>query len=450
MFGLEISFADDPANVEYLLVRRPRFSLGSSKTAHVAIDEMKDLGFDLEFARNFSSSFSCRPITLQSDGKQPPPAFLSNTYNETATIDLGPLIVRVTSLELDLISKESDPPDKAAVRVFRQSMAFESPQFPAWVMVAENPVIVSFSAEQHLVVGRSNKCLMRVDAPDVSNEHARIGYESGNFWVEDLGSTNGTFVAGEQLSGRQSVPPGVPITFGAQTTLVGVVSRDQLSQAMKQQEGQARVDSLAPTKRTFPSVVSSSDLVRPARFALQVGSTIVLGRDPDSDIWIGAPHISRKHCSISVSKTGSVAITDLSRNGVAWAQGILPRNQPFVVDAGSNVFDLGGGVSVAICSSEEDEEIYHSGKTDNRPIESGKGSLHQTEMVNTEIASVSPGFVLGNAEASSSDLRSQVFGGSEPLSRKHGLKGRLGLVLLLLSAAIIGVVVISLIIHGFR
>lgn len=450
MFGLEISFADDPANVEYLLVRRPRFSLGSSKSAHVAIDEMASLGFDLEFSRNFSSSFSCRPVRTTSDDKPPPPAFLTNTYNETATIDLGPLSVRITSLETDLVSKESDPPDKAAVRIFRQSMAFESPQFPAWVMIDEHPVVVSFSAEQNLVVGRSNKCIMRVDAADVSNEHARIGYESGNFWVEDLGSTNGTYVAEQQLSGRQAVPPGTPIRFGSQTTIVGVISRDQLARALKAQEGQLKTEAVASVKRSFPSVISTSDLVRPARFTLQAGSTIVLGRDPDSDIWIGAPHISRKHCSISVSKTGAVAITDLSRNGVAWAQGILPRNQPFIIEAGGNVFDLGGGVSIAICFSEGDEESYRNGKIDNRPIETERSPDRQYKQNNSEIAPATPGFVLGQDDSISGGARDSTFGGSEPLNGKPELRGRLGLVLLILSAAIIGVVVISLVIHGFR
>jgi pSer/pThr/pTyr-binding forkhead associated (FHA) protein len=44
----------------------------------------------------------------------------------------------------------------------------------------------------------------------------------GAYWVEDLGSTNGTLLNGEILSERRQINPGDRITFG-KTELVFIV-----------------------------------------------------------------------------------------------------------------------------------------------------------------------------------------------------------------------------------
>ena len=44
----------------------------------------------------------------------------------------------------------------------------------------------------------------------------------GAYWVEDLGSTNGTLLNGEILSERRQIAPGDRLTFG-KTELIFVV-----------------------------------------------------------------------------------------------------------------------------------------------------------------------------------------------------------------------------------
>jgi diguanylate cyclase (GGDEF)-like protein len=43
-------------------------------------------------------------------------------------------------------------------------------------------------------IGRSSKNDLFIDQESISRHHARITYDGTNFWVADLGSTNGTFV----------------------------------------------------------------------------------------------------------------------------------------------------------------------------------------------------------------------------------------------------------------
>src|SRR6202789_2168826 len=43
-------------------------------------------------------------------------------------------------------------------------------------------------------IGRSSKNDLFLDQESVSRHHARITFDGTNYWVADLGSTNGTFV----------------------------------------------------------------------------------------------------------------------------------------------------------------------------------------------------------------------------------------------------------------
>lgn len=44
------------------------------------------------------------------------------------------------------------------------------------------------------VIGRDTACDFRIDQRSVSRQHCRISLDQGCYWIEDLGSTNGTFV----------------------------------------------------------------------------------------------------------------------------------------------------------------------------------------------------------------------------------------------------------------
>lgn len=60
---------------------------------------------------------------------------------------------------------------------------------------------------------------------EISRQHARISAESdGRFGIEDLGSTNGTFINGRRLDGRTTLETGDRIAVGASTLVVQVGS----------------------------------------------------------------------------------------------------------------------------------------------------------------------------------------------------------------------------------
>jgi DNA-binding winged helix-turn-helix (wHTH) protein len=59
------------------------------------------------------------------------------------------------------------------------------------------------------VIGRDRGCAVRIDADSVSRHHARLNVTGRDVLIEDLGSKNGTWVAGERIQGS------VPLTDGA-------------------------------------------------------------------------------------------------------------------------------------------------------------------------------------------------------------------------------------------
>ena len=67
-------------------------------------------------------------------------------------------------------------------------------------------------------LGRGVECELRLDDTYASQQHARIFDRGGNWYVEDLGSTNGTFVNEQKLVAPAMLTPGDKIRVG--TTIV--------------------------------------------------------------------------------------------------------------------------------------------------------------------------------------------------------------------------------------
>lgn len=65
-----------------------------------------------------------------------------------------------------------------------------------------------------VVIGRGPQCTLPVSDEYVSTEHARLVPQDGRWYVEDLGSTNGTVLFGQRISGAVEVGAKTPIKLG--------------------------------------------------------------------------------------------------------------------------------------------------------------------------------------------------------------------------------------------
>ncbi|MBW4079534.1 MAG: FHA domain-containing protein [Acidobacteria bacterium] len=68
--------------------------------------------------------------------------------------------------------------------------------------------------ETAIVIGRSPECDVRLDDNFLSSRHARVANDSGDLSIEDLGSTNGTYVNQELVKGRVHLERGDIVQVG--------------------------------------------------------------------------------------------------------------------------------------------------------------------------------------------------------------------------------------------
>jgi len=71
-----------------------------------------------------------------------------------------------------------------------------------------------------VIIGRSQQCDLVVEEPELSRQHARFVRQGGGYLLEDLGSTNGTFVNGVRLTAPRRLQPGDEIRLGPKTVMV--------------------------------------------------------------------------------------------------------------------------------------------------------------------------------------------------------------------------------------
>ena len=109
----------------------------------------------------------------------------------------------------------------------------------------------SFSVTKDVVVvGRREDCDLRIPLGEVSRKHCRFMKDAGAVRVEDLGSSNGTFVNGERVQ-ESEIQPGDTVQVGPVQFVVqvdGVPAEDEMQPVGRSTAAAAGADAatLAP------------------------------------------------------------------------------------------------------------------------------------------------------------------------------------------------------------
>jgi pSer/pThr/pTyr-binding forkhead associated (FHA) protein len=72
----------------------------------------------------------------------------------------------------------------------------------------------TFRMATSMTVGRALDCEVKLEDTYASQQHARVFGKESSWYVEDLGSTNGTFVNDQKLAAPAQVQPGDRIRIG--------------------------------------------------------------------------------------------------------------------------------------------------------------------------------------------------------------------------------------------
>jgi hypothetical protein len=110
----------------------------------------------------------------------------------------------------------SVPPRAAAVVTGRK----RGQRGPRTLVVTAGPLTGTkiTLGDQPILIGRADDSTLVLTDDFASSRHARLTNRGGQWYVEDLGSTNGTYLDQQRVQGPLLVGPGQPIRIG-QTAL---------------------------------------------------------------------------------------------------------------------------------------------------------------------------------------------------------------------------------------
>lgn len=180
------------------------------------------------------------------------------------------------------------------------------------------------------VIGRDDGVDIVISTPAVSRRHARVMLEGDGYIIEDLGSSNGTFVNGDRLIGRRKLQHGDEVRLGQAITLrySTPVEEEAEKTAMRPPTPMPSAPSHV-MQTTIGEEVSLPVASGPRQLIVTIAgenpksysltrTSYSVGRLEDNDIVIPSPIVSGHHGRIEQTSGGGYKLTVLpeARNPV--------------------------------------------------------------------------------------------------------------------------------------
>jgi len=103
---------------------------------------------------------------------------------------------------------------------------------------------------EELSIGRDTSNKISINDSEVSRKHARLLWQGNGYLLEDFGSTNGTFVNGQRLSGSTALKVGDQVTLGETVALLYESDFDPDATMMSSKSKSAKAIKAAPPRPT--------------------------------------------------------------------------------------------------------------------------------------------------------------------------------------------------------
>jgi ABC-type multidrug transport system ATPase subunit/predicted component of type VI protein secretion system len=169
-------------------------------------------------------------------------------------------------------------------------------------------------SDQDVTIGReeSSEVNFKIPSPTISRRHALLSRIGEAWQVEDLGSSNGTFLNGHRITRRPvELSSGDRLQLGSKIKFI-VQFSGRIGEVEKPKPIAATVmgDDIAYQIATSPpQLIVSVAGTEPQTYEL-TKSTITLGRSPDNDIVIGSKIVSRHHARLEGAYGGYQFVVD--------------------------------------------------------------------------------------------------------------------------------------------
>ena len=170
---------------------------------------------------------------------------------------------------------------------------------------------VVLEPDKTYVLGRDQSSDIHVASDRISRSHLRFGFEKTHWVLQDLGSSNGTYVGNKKIERLEVVKP-VSVDLGGIGNLTIKISPVGDSVSGKSKRPQVDRDATRITKISGSEYQDDNSGL--ARVRLQ--QRIRIGRDVENEWQIDDLNVSRTHAEIIQNNSGSYEVVDLkSTNG---------------------------------------------------------------------------------------------------------------------------------------
>jgi pSer/pThr/pTyr-binding forkhead associated (FHA) protein len=182
-------------------------------------------------------------------------------------------------------------------------------------------------SDKQILVGRSSDLDMVLVEDMVSRKHARISMQGDQIWIEDLGSTNGTFVNGEKIK-RGRLKEGDRVLIG--TSILKLVASDTPRDVLL--EAKPDLENVAQSRRTSQQRTMSGSIEEvPLPDLLQLFGTskktgvLVIRRDGD----VGRIYLKKGNVAFAIiNDLDDVHPTKSLYRMLTWEKGLFDLDPP--------------------------------------------------------------------------------------------------------------------------
>lgn len=261
---------------------------------------------------------------------------------------------------------------------------------------AEQEVEVS-QDEIFVGAGADNTIQMRDSKRTVSRKHLRLITEGNRIYVEDLGSTNGTFLGDKS----NRLPANKPIRVKDGDILwLGPNVRLRLKVSVgRAVPGKAKKTVVG--KIPYGELDDSTDEVLRRRRKLEIptGRSVIVGRESDCDITVDHPQVSRHHAKITL-QMGGILVEDLRSTNGTFVNGKRVVRELMgegdILGIGPVAFSISPKMGTIVEERLPGEGVRLDGRKLTRVLKSGKCILPPTDLT------IMPGEFMGILGASGS------------------------------------------------
>jgi pSer/pThr/pTyr-binding forkhead associated (FHA) protein len=226
--------------------------------------------------------------------------------------------------------------------------------------------------DESITIGRGRTNGIIIHDNEVSREHCRLMRVMDDYEVEDLNSSNGTFVNGQRVTRTWLLKPGALVELGDTITLE--YERDIVNASTTETETQEAASSEPATEPQpvhIVGIIAGPDTGR--EYPLTT-VTVNIGRDLTNDIVIQDPEVSRFHARLRRTAQG-FEIEDLGSTNGTHINKVQLREPTMLQE--DDILALGSGVRLKF-ALQKDRRMFEDNTTLVRPLPVEARSLFDT------------------------------------------------------------------------